>query len=32
VTAFDGTIASGGIADEIDKIFAAQRLPKAEKK
>jgi hypothetical protein len=32
VTAFDGTIASGSIADEIDKIFAAQRLPKAEKK
>jgi hypothetical protein len=32
VTAFDGTIASGGIADDIDKIFAAQRLPKADKK
>jgi hypothetical protein len=32
VTAFDGTIASGGIADDIDKIFATVRLPKADKK
>jgi S1-C subfamily serine protease len=32
VTAFDGTIASGGIADDIDKIFAADRLPKEDKK
>ena len=32
VTAFDGTIASDGIADDIDKIFAADRLPKPEKK
>jgi len=27
VTAFDGTIASGGLADDIVKIFSAARLP-----
>lgn len=32
VTAFDGTIASGGLAKDIIKIFAAQRLPQPEKK
>jgi hypothetical protein len=28
VTAFDGTIASGGLAKDIVKIFADERLPK----
>jgi hypothetical protein len=32
VTAFDGTIASGGLAKDIVKIFAAQRLPSSQKK
>jgi len=32
VTAFDGTIASGGIADDIVKIFAAERIPAVDKK
>lgn len=32
VTAFDGTIASGGLAKNIVKIFVAARLPTAEKK
>jgi hypothetical protein len=32
VTAFDGTIASGGIAKDIIKIFSAARLPPAPKK
>lgn len=32
VTAFDGTIASGGIAQDIVKIFAAERLPPPAKK
>jgi hypothetical protein len=32
VTAFDGTIASGGLAKDIVKIFAAQRLPQSVKK
>lgn len=31
-TAFDGTIASGGIAKDIVKIFAAVRIPAAPKK
>jgi hypothetical protein len=32
VTAFDGTIASGGLAKDIVKIFAAERLPQPPKK
>jgi hypothetical protein len=32
VTAFDGTIASGGLAKDIVKIFAAARLPAPSKK
>ncbi len=32
VTAFDGTIASGGIAKEIVQYFAAARLPAAKAK
>lgn len=32
VTAFDGTIASGGIAKEIVKLFAAIRIPPSPKK
>jgi hypothetical protein len=32
VTAFDGTIASGGLAKDIVKIFAAERLPQPLKK
>lgn len=32
VTAFDGTIASGGLAKDIVKIFAAQRLTATHKK
>lgn len=32
VTAFDGTIASGGLAKEIVKIFSGARLPTSEKK
>ena len=32
VTAFDGTIASGGLAKDIVKIFAAARLPNSTKK
>ncbi len=32
VTAFDGTIASGGLADNIVKIFSATRLPQPPKK
>lgn len=32
VTAFDGTIASGGLAKDIVKIFAAARLPESPKK
>lgn len=32
VTAFDGTIASGGLANDIVKIFSAARLPEAQKK
>jgi hypothetical protein len=31
VTAFDGTIASGGLASNIVKIFSAARLPQAQK-
>ncbi|HEU4636405.1 MAG TPA: trypsin-like peptidase domain-containing protein [Edaphobacter sp.] len=31
VTAFDGTIASTGLAKDIAKIFAAERLPKPQK-
>jgi hypothetical protein len=31
VTAFDGTIASGGLAANIVKIFSAARLPQAQK-
>jgi hypothetical protein len=31
VTAFDGTIASGGLADDIVKIFASARLPETPK-
>jgi len=32
VTAFDGTIASGGLAKDIVKIFSAARLPEPPKK
>ena len=32
VTAFDGTIASGGIAKDIVKFFAQARLPAAKAK
>ena len=32
VTAFDGTIASGGLAGGIVKIFSAARLPAPPKK
>lgn len=32
VTAFDGTIASGGLAKDIVKIFASAKLPSASKK
>jgi hypothetical protein len=32
VTAFDGTIASGGLAKDIVKIFAAARIPEPPKK
>jgi hypothetical protein len=32
VTAFDGTIASGGLATDIVKIFSAVRLPAPPKK
>lgn len=32
VTAFDGTIASGGLAKDIVKVFAAARLPEPPKK
>jgi hypothetical protein len=32
VTAFDGTIASGGLATDIIKIFSAARIPTAPKK
>jgi hypothetical protein len=32
VTAFDGTIASGGIAKDLVKIFSAARLPQPSKK
>jgi hypothetical protein len=32
VTAFDGTIASGGLAKDIVKIFSAARLPVPAKK
>ncbi|HEX6772665.1 MAG TPA: hypothetical protein VF126_11610 [Acidobacteriaceae bacterium] len=32
VTAFDGTIASGGIAKDIVKVFAAAKLPTQAKK
>ena len=32
VTAFDGTIASGGIAKDIVKIFSAVRIPPSTKK
>lgn len=32
VTAFDGTIASGGLAKDIVKIFASARLPAAQSK
>ena len=32
VTAFDGTIASGGLAKDIVKIFTSARLPSVSKK